>query len=629
MKSLATASLIVAGLILLSGAAWSKEKKSIDEYDAVYNIRDWKCEIDGNKAVVKVHNRITVKNRRGDDYGYIHLTDTRYSQLKDANITISDTTGKVINRYGKKDLRKACGYGASYALYEDICHYFTDAAVATFPYVVDLNYTREYKSLFYLRGPLLVGDIPVENGSYTVVFPASMQLHCKQYGTDIPRIDESRGDRNIWRWEVTNQLPPKKESLSRFAVSRAGMVEICADNCELEKYRISGMSWQNIGALYNEMAEDQYDRDGWPKDGVYRTDSLPEIIRNTYDKVRKSTRYVAVEIGIGGLRPHEAEKTRKCGYGDCKDLSTLLISDLRKQGVHAQPVLVLTRDAGVIDTTFPNDEFNHVITAVPAGADTFWLDPTCSGCTFGDLPSMDEDIDVLLIDETGGHLVRTPGSDYRDNQVVRTARVSLDSKLNLSLMGSLTYTGNYAHGLWAELSSKKQEELNRFVDDRLGDVRTPLIVKDVEVEDSGDTDSSVTVRFRAFGKKPLSLLQSTAYLKASPFYQGRRTNSQDIEDLERPLSFRFPMETIDSVTFFWDSSLAVDSVIAPPDTVLDESYSLISTHCIVYNDSLMVVVHDARTVYSIPPEEFDAFLKFEDAAEQIDKQYAKLTLTKR
>ncbi len=616
---------VVIGLFV-GISAYATDKTTVDDYDAVFDLREWNCEVSGNKVELKEHLRLTVKNRRGDDYGRIYFYENHFSKLKDVKITVLDKFGKVLNRYGKKDLRKSCGYGASYVLYDDACTYSVNASVATFPYTVDIEYTEEYGSLFFLPGPTLVSDIPTVSGKFTLVFSSPIVMHFKEYGTNIPRIEESRGDRNVWRWEVENLLPPKPAGLSQLDFGRAGEVELCADAFDLEGYKLSGLNWQNVGRWYGELAANRYDREGWPDDGQYRSDSLAEIIQQGYDNVRKTNRYVAVSIGIGGWQPHDAQKTRQYRFGDCKDLTTLLISDLRKRKVHAQPVLVLTRDEGIVDTAFPNHDFNHVITAVPADADTFWMDPTCSNCPFGDLPGDDEDINVLLVDETGGHIVRTPASRSEDNRVFRTARVTIDHNRNLAIDGSIAYTGNYAHSRWTTLTSMKQDELAAYVHNRLGDVRTPVVVKSVTVDNSSNTDSITTIHFEAYSKKPLSLLQSTLYVRSSPFEQGTRYNEQDVKDRKRPLNLGFPREIIDSVTIMWDSSLAVDSIVAPDDADLVEAACRMTSHSDINGNTFTVVVHDVHSAYGIPPDQFDTFLKFESNGAQIDKQCARLIL---
>jgi transglutaminase-like putative cysteine protease len=121
-----------------------------------------------------------------------------------------------------------------------------------------------------------------------------------------------------------------------------------------------------------------------------------ELTNNLDDEVSKITaiynyvqnlRYVAIQLGDGGIRPSKPEKVLEREYGDCKDKSILLISLLRSLGINAKPVLVLTYSAGTMDLSFPSWNFNHMIVKVEADNNrSVWLDPTVTGIAIGELP---------------------------------------------------------------------------------------------------------------------------------------------------------------------------------------------------------------------------------------------------
>ena len=86
--------------------------------------------------------------------------------------------------------------------------------------------------------------------------------------------------------------------------------------------------------------------------------------------VQKDIRYVAIELGIGGLQPHPATEVFTHRYGDCKDKVTLLSSMLKEIGIDSHYVIINTRRGSVTENTPPNLGFNHAIIAIqlPAGS---------------------------------------------------------------------------------------------------------------------------------------------------------------------------------------------------------------------------------------------------------------------
>src|SRR5204862_5781783 len=120
--------------------------------------------------------------------------------------------------------------------------------------------------------------------------------------------------------------------------------------------------------------------------------------------VQGEVRYVAIEIGIGGFRPHPAQDILRNRYGDCKDKATLLSALLREIGVESYYVLINSR-RGVVLPEFPSAMvFDHVILAIRIPADVsrenmnstlnhpqigwqLFFDPTDSDVPFGYIPA--------------------------------------------------------------------------------------------------------------------------------------------------------------------------------------------------------------------------------------------------
>lgn len=82
----------------------------------------------------------------------------------------------------------------------------------------------------------------------------------------------------------------------------------------------------------------------------------------------------------GGIVPRPVSEIESSRYGDCKDLSALLVTLLKGLGMDAHVALIRRGDNpwGVEpDYKMPStNRFNHAITFVKAGDKSYWLDPT-------------------------------------------------------------------------------------------------------------------------------------------------------------------------------------------------------------------------------------------------------------
>ncbi len=138
------------------------------------------------------------------------------------------------------------------------------------------------------------------------------------------------------------------------------------------------------------------------------------------DFARRQVRYVAVEVGIGGYRPHTPQQVMERLWGDCKDKALLLVDLLKEAGIEAYPALARLDPDGRVDRDFPSPyQFNHMIVAVPADGLGLGPDaPVAGGYLFLDatqetgglawLQPAVQDQEVLVVRDGRGELVRTP-----------------------------------------------------------------------------------------------------------------------------------------------------------------------------------------------------------------------------
>lgn len=157
--------------------------------------------------------------------------------------------------------------------------------------------------------------------------------------------------------------------------------------------------------------------------------------------VRRKVRYVAVEMGIGGFRPHPPAEVASKLWGDCKDKSLLLVDLARATGLEAYPVLILFDEERRIDADFPSPfQFNHAIAAFaaaplepqpgdPVADGFFFVDPTQEVGAAGYLHQGVQDQDAVVVANGQGRLVRLPA-------LPQTARRQLKVELKLAADGS-------------------------------------------------------------------------------------------------------------------------------------------------------------------------------------------------
>lgn len=170
-------------------------------------------------------------------------------------------------------------------------------------------------------------------------------------------------------------------------------------------------SWNALATWYRRITEGA--DAGGPKvkakaaEIASRHASRDERLMAAYEFVA-SLRYVAIEFGIGGIRPRTPEEVITNRYGDCKDKANLLIALLHELGIEARFVLINRLSA--TDTDFPGWQFNHAIVHLPGNEGGRWLDPTDTTAAFGVVAPGNVGRQALVFGERDSFLEVTPGT---------------------------------------------------------------------------------------------------------------------------------------------------------------------------------------------------------------------------
>lgn len=117
---------------------------------------------------------------------------------------------------------------------------------------------------------------------------------------------------------------------------------------------------------------------------ISRTDTDPEKARKIYEYVRDNftcTNYNAIFMA------HSIKNVFKNKNGSVAEINLILAALLKHENIAADPVILSTRDHGVINALYPIlDRFNYVICRAKAEGKTYYLDATRPMLGFGKLP---------------------------------------------------------------------------------------------------------------------------------------------------------------------------------------------------------------------------------------------------
>ena len=293
--------------------------------------------------------------------------------------------------------------------------------------------------------------VPVREAHYSLQLPAGWE-HKEVWLNHAEALPASSGS-SQWQWSLTNipavkpenSMPPLSGVAGRMIVSLFPPSGTGIKGFE---------SWNDVARWEEGLDRGRRDASSEIKQKVvWLTASAPTTLAKMQTLARfvqTDIRYVAIELGIGGLQPHPAAEIFNHHYGDCKDKATLLGSMLHEIGVESFHISINTTRGGAAPDRPPTEEwFNHEILAIRLPDDVkdpsllavlehpklgriLIFDPTDEWTPFGRLRGELQANYGLLVTGGGGELVKLPQLPAALNGVVRTAKLALSPSGTLS-----------------------------------------------------------------------------------------------------------------------------------------------------------------------------------------------------
>lgn len=578
--------------------------KADETHGAYFEFKQWEVYVDVTRNEFKSAGafRMTITGPRGDAYREISLSESQYVRLSDVSIKVYDASGKLILTRSKKDMTRACGYGWA-EVYRDVCVFFTTVDVPGYPFTIEYSYTQTGKSLFFLRGVQFQSQIPTARATFRLTCPALFGLYFKVDGAELePVVNAGDAGTAVYVWQM-DSIPAHTEI--KHAPPGVGdpiQLRLAADEIVFENHALGKLTWAEIGRWYSELARGRYTVED-PDEHIDSPDR--DLMKRMYDEVTSTIRYAAIEIGIGGWQPSTATETARRAYGDCKDMSTLLIGKLRAAGVRAYPALVLTRSHGVIDAAFPSFDFNHVIVAAIMGSDTIWMDPTCATCPWGDIPWEVEGVDVLAVTDNGGELWRTPVGDNSDNTTVRVTTVWLSPGKPPHYRVECRFWGNDASSLRHLVPRLDGDGRQRLATRLLGG-GPQYGVDSVHVAGLDRYDGPLHISIWSKARRANRVVGDAEYIAAMPFAHRPSFDRVDLTERSLALANHVPELYIDSVMLIIEHANSMDEILLPDSIQVTSLVGNATFRCRRLDTAIVSVLTRAYERVVVEPSEFDA-----------------------
>jgi hypothetical protein len=409
----------------------------------------------------------------------------------------------------KKAITKIEGFDPS-NLYSDATTQVFTLSEAREGDIMDVTFLHEFKSLAFCPPMDFQRDIPIIERRVNITVPKNVKTDLVSLNFDkepsYATHDSGQHVKHMW---LQNNIPaferesgmPSPVEVVPFVIPLIGTTHKLDETLDLS-------SWDGVGDWYRGLCKGSID--GGPEIDALIDElglrGLPpaEAAKKAYDYVRAKIRYVSIQLGIGGYRPHQASAVYECKYGDCKDKATLLSSLLAGVGIRNGYVLVRTRGSLPIPKDRPTLHFNHCISWVDVEDEVRFLDPTCADCAWGELPPMDEGAFALAVYEEHAEPLDLPvssaGANRREDYLNITVHGDGTASFEHRIAAAGVYRRVYRNMFLREGGIAPEEIIRKRLYDRGFDVTVePTILTGLE-ETADSLFATTTGTIEKFGK---------------------------------------------------------------------------------------------------------------------------------
>ncbi|MEM7556820.1 MAG: DUF3857 domain-containing transglutaminase family protein [Cyanobacteria bacterium P01_A01_bin.84] len=396
--------------------------------------------ISTRKMFYKVREVVTVMNRLGNNHARTRVYYDKEKRIKNIEAYIYDGFGREIEHVKRKDFQDVSA-ADGFSLYTDDRLLTYTYTPVQYPYTVEFTYEVEtsdtgvFPSWYFLSGYL--GS--VEKSIYAIQYDseALKPIIKENRLSDLDVSVEEKPGMIVYK---ANNIPAiKRESLSPPFSAIVPKLSARLTNFSFKGYEAEVNNWNDMGKWMQDkllegraaLSEETKSKARLLVKGVEDDLEKAKII---YKYVQENTRYISVQIGIGGLQPISAIDVDRVKYGDCKGLSNYTMALLNVVGVKSYYTTV---QAGETKEDFEEDfadliQGNHIILAIPYNDRYYWIDCTSQIHPFGFIGDFTDDRKVLIINDKGGKIVKTTAYLNEDNYQNISAVYSLNEEGGIS-----------------------------------------------------------------------------------------------------------------------------------------------------------------------------------------------------
>lgn len=394
---------------------------------------------------IKTYKAVTVFNKSGLSNLEVYEHYDKSRNIKSIEATIYNQFGFELKKIRRKDYIDQSVAGGA-ADISDSRVLYLNYTPTEYPFTIVYESEVETENTAFIPKWYPINDFEesVQKSEFAITYPENLGFKYKEMYFDNNVMFQKNNTPNKLIFTAENLEPKKYEELSDFEFP---YMIFALDKFSLEGVEGSAKTWKEFGkwryvSLLN-------GTDELPEEAISIIKNLTKNINDPIEKAKivyqymqDKTRYVSIQLGIGGWKPMLAKNVDRLGYGDCKALSNYTRALLKVIGVESYYTVIYGgREKKDMIEDFVSMQGNHIILSIPKGDKYIHLECTSQTEPFGFLGDFTDDRLSLVVKPDGGEIVRTTSYVNEQNSQITTGKVLMDDNGDLSSNLEIKYKG--------------------------------------------------------------------------------------------------------------------------------------------------------------------------------------------
>jgi transglutaminase-like putative cysteine protease len=513
-----------------------------------------------HEYVITTQKIITVFNENGLNNIDANEYYDASNKILEIEATVFNSFGNEIKKIKKKDF-KDHSVADGFSIFTDNRMLRLDYTPVSYPFTVVYTSKKQSSNTAFIPGWYPIDDLyeSVEKSTFSITYPSDLGFKFKEFNIADRAIVKQQTENTI-QFTASQLLAEKNEEYGVSYLSRMPYVIFGLEKFSLEGVSGNATSWKDFGQwMYSSFLanNEQVSPDTQIKlTALIGTEKDPvKKAKLVYKFMQDKTRYVSVQMGIGGWKPMLSSDVDRLGYGDCKALSNYTRALLKSVGVTSYYTIIYGGEQKrSLHQDFVSMQGNHAVLAIPNEKGYYFLECTSQKKPFGYEGDFTDDRYALIVKPDGGELIKTNQFETLKSTQISKGSYAIDPLGNLSGTIKIVSKGIQYENVY-ELKDLPKQETEDYYKSHFRWINNLKLQRYKYTDDRDEVTFTEDLEISAANY--MSVSGTTLMLTLNVFnqnnvipqrYRNRKTNFeidrgfQDVDEIEISISDQFKID---------------------------------------------------------------------------------------